>query len=159
VYDCPKWLDIVHQVRHPLKVVASMPTIAEAFTKNGGWEAAQSALVAQQKRIIGYEGDTVEWPEDLSSVAAYAAFVWRWNRYVETVATFRYRVEDLHDGEGSVWPVLLDHLGLDPVPFPKGPFFRDPRPHGVLTWEDLLALAPEYYEPLREMAVEYGYDE
>jgi ADP-ribose pyrophosphatase YjhB (NUDIX family) len=159
VYDCPKWLDIVHQTRHPLKVIASMPTIAEAFTKNGGWDAAQSALVAQQQRIVGYAGDEVEWPEDLTSIAAYAAFVWRWNRYVETVATFRYRVEDLHGGEGSVWPALLAHLGLDPIPFPKGQLFRDSRPHEIVTWDDVQREAPEYYEPLREMAAEYGYDD
>jgi hypothetical protein len=159
VYDFPKWSAIVHQVRHPLKVIASMPTIRETWEKNGGWEGVQAALVAERKRTIGYAGDTVEWPDDLSSMAAYAAFVWRWNRYIETTATFRYRVEDLHDGKGSVWPELLAHLGLDPVPFPKGPFHRDSRPHEIVTWEDVLAHAPDYYEPLREMAVEYGYDD
>jgi 8-oxo-dGTP diphosphatase len=159
VYDFPKWSSIVHQVRHPLKVIASMPTIQETWEKNGGWEGVQSALVAEQKQTIGYAGETVEWPDDLTSIAAYAAFVWRWNRYIETTATFRYRVEDLHNGEGGVWPELLAHLGLDPVPFPKGPFHRDSRPHAIVTWEQVRTQAPDYYEPLREMAVEYGYDD
>jgi 8-oxo-dGTP diphosphatase len=159
VYDCPEWSDIVHQVRHPLKVIASMPTIAEAFTKNGGWDAAQSALVTEQRKIIGYEGDSVNWPADLTSIAAYAAFVWRWNRYVEAFASYRYRVEDLHNGENGVWPELLAHLGLESVPFPSGPLHRDSRPHDVVTWDDVLTHAPDYYEPLREMATEYGYDD
>lgn len=156
VYDCLVWSAVVHQTRHPLKVIASMPTIP--FAENGGWDSVRSALDADRQRFPSYIGE-IGWPDDLTSLEAWASFVWRWNRYVEGFASFRYRVEDLHGGEGSVWPRLIKHLGLDPVPFPEGPFYRDPRPHEVVTWDDIKAQAPDYYEALREMAVEYGYDD
>lgn len=154
-YACPEWHAIAHQTRNPLKVIASMPTIE--FQENNGWELAHNALRAHRERFDHMADQDPEWPKDLTSVEAYALFVLRWNRYIESFTDFRYRVEDLHGGEGSVWPKLLKHLKLEQRPFPEGPFNRNARPHTALTWDDIKRHAPRYYEPLREMAHEYGY--
>jgi 8-oxo-dGTP pyrophosphatase MutT (NUDIX family) len=155
-YECKEWSAVVHQVRHPLKVIASMPTIESDFIANGGWPLTKRALDTDAKRH-DYLGDDLEWPDDLSSIEAWCAFVLRWNRYIESIASFRFRIEDLHDGEESVWPELLDRLGLKPVPFPAGEFPRDARPHRVLSWRDIKHYAPMYYEPLLQMTRDYGY--
>jgi ADP-ribose pyrophosphatase YjhB (NUDIX family) len=152
---CPEWHAIAHQTRNPLKVIASMPTIP--FHENGGWELAHGALRAHRERYDHLADQDPDWPDDLTSVEAYALFVLRWNKYIEAFTDFRYRVEDLHDGEGSVWPQLLEHLKLPQKPFPGGPFTSNAREHDDLTWNDLKRLAPSCYEPLRELATQYGY--
>lgn len=154
-YTFDKWTAIAHQVRDPLKVIASMPTID--FGAHSGWELAHNALRSHRERYDHIANQDPEWPANLDSVAAYALFVLRWNRYIEAFTSFRYRVEDLHGGEGSAWPELLDYLKLPQKPFPEGPFTSNTRPHGKLTWEDIKREAPDCYEALRDMAHEYGY--
>jgi len=154
-HNFDKWTAIAHQVRHPLKVIASLPTID--FGAHAGWEIAHSALRAHRERYDHLANQDPEWPDDLDSIAAYALFTLRWNRYIEVFTQFRYRVEDLHGGEGSVWPTLLEHLKLPQRPFPEGPFNHNSRPHGEVSWEDIKRGAPDCYEELREMAHEYGY--
>lgn len=155
-----EWSAVAHQTRHPLKVIASLPTIMDDFTANHGWQKVEQALDDHLRNHPAYRPgeDDYTWPGDLSSIEAYAAFVLRWNLLIEKSAAFRYRVEDLHGRKGSVWPSLLEHLELPTTtPFPRRRVPRDARSHDNVTWRDIKNHAPAYYDPLRDMATRYGY--
>lgn len=132
---------VLHQVRHPLKVVASNEkTISRADRE---WMASIIDLDPHQPRL--------RW------AIQYAL---RWNRLCAArKPAMRYRVEAM----GEVWPELLKLLRLPSVPFPEKINKRTHASSGVrkakvYSWEELTRQDPKGAEELRAFARECGYE-
>ncbi len=127
---------ILHQVRTPLKVIASMQTFS-SFT----WD---------------YMAKFIEIDRDASMVKqAMQAYLY-WNRLIEKKAQWRFQIEKLEE----VFPQFCEKIGVAPQPFPtiehKARDSRTKR-YALLTWDDLSEIDPALTEQLKEMSAEYGY--
>ena len=134
----PGFHPVIHQVRDPLKVIASMQT----FSLSSWYYMARSV----ELRLTD--------PPLLTAMRAWVG----WNESIERRASWRFRIEDLD----SVFPELCRRIGIDTKvsglpPLPKSR--RDSRSHRyrALTWSDLNQASPEWSVEVRAMAERYGY--
>ena len=127
---------ILHQVRHPLKVIASMQTFSDST-----WSYMAKAIELDIRANPLMKG-----------MQAYLG----WNRLIEQSANWRFRIEDIQ----RVFPEFCQQAGIQQQPFPKLPKqvcdSRTQR-YRSLRFADLLneneALAIE----LEHLAAKYGY--
>jgi hypothetical protein len=132
----PGFAPVVHQVRDPLKVIASMQT----FSLSSWFYMAKTI----ELRLV-----------DPPLVTAMRAWV-GWNALIERRAGWRFRVEDLD----SVFPELCQRVGVSNARLPALPVSRrDSRAHRYqpLNWSDLEGASKEWAHEVRVMAERYGY--
>jgi len=134
--DSSGFTTVLHQTRHPLKVIASMQTFSDA---TWGYMAQFTSLTMDQptlrRAMVGYL---------------------EWNRLIEARADWRFQIEQLP----AVFDAFCRHAGLDPRPLPELPReARDSRParYPPLTWADLEREDAALAEQLKQMAGAYGY--
>lgn len=130
---------IFHQVRDPLKCIATMHLVVDR-----AW------------RYICREEPQIKLNEPL---LVRCAKMWvYWNLKAEKKAEFTYRVEAIK----SILPELSDHLGvkLDANLVKRVSTHTHSTEHNhVVTWKDLKdALEPDFYKKLVHLAKRYGYD-
>ena len=128
---------VLHQVRDPVKVVASMQTFGEAtwlyMSEHTGVSMDQPALARAMRGYI------------------------EWNRLIEPRAEWRFRIEELPE----VFDEFCRRVGVDPRPMPEVTReSRDARGarYTPVTWEDLRAQDAPLANELAVMARAYGYD-
>ncbi len=92
--DSSGFTSVIHQVRHPLKVIASMQTFSDST-----WQ--------HMAKYIKLD------PGGPPVVRAMQAWV-GWNELVETKADWRFQIERIEE----VFPELCRRAGLEPQPFP-----------------------------------------
>jgi hypothetical protein len=128
---------VLHQVRDPLKVVASMQTFGEAT-----WSyMAQHTSVSMEQPVLA---------------RAMLGYI-EWNRLVEARAEWRFRIEALPE----VFDEFCRRAGVEPMAMPEVPREkRDARGarYTPVTWEDLSAADASLASELEAMARAYGYD-
>lgn len=123
---------VIHQVRHPIKVISSMTTFGD------------SSLRFIFKRVGN--------PKKKSGLYI-AMFVWYyWNKYIERFADYRFRIEDL-DKELPVLSKFLNYH-LHHVELSKN---INARYHTVYTWRDLEREDKELTKKIKSLALNYGY--
>lgn len=129
---------ILHQVRHPLKVIASMQTFSDS-TWSYMAKAIELDLGANPVR---------------KGMQAYV----RWNRLIEKSADWRFRIEEIKE----VFPEFCRQAGIAEQPFPELPKeVRDSRTkrYRPLAFADLLAEDESLAAELEDLAGAYGYDD
>jgi hypothetical protein len=126
---------VLHQVRHPLRSIASITT-----------------------------GHSWKWTCQFLPVGPRAPLLrracWNWlvfNEEAERQAIFTYRVEDLEEAWGEIERLLgfeADYRSISDVP-------RDinARRHRAVAWADVRRVAPGIYGRIRTAAKRYGYRE
>jgi hypothetical protein len=130
----PPYTQIFHQVRDPLRVIASSLTC-----KDENFD-----LVFRFLRTDGSG----------RSPLARATLCWlAYTSWADTQASWRYRIEDLP----TLWPELCLKLNLPPVPLPGVSVRTNHRPHESVTWEELADADADLAAAARARAQEYGY--
>lgn len=128
----------LHQVRHPLKVIASMHTFSKST-----W--------AHMAKYIEVD---LEAAPALRGMQAWV----RWNQLIEPQADWRFQIEKIK----QVFPEFCHHAGIEVAKFPTVPHeARDSRVSrfDALYWEDLVAADPAMAEEVRALAIRYGYED
>lgn len=143
----PAGVMVLHQVRHPLKVIASCRTLIRS-----SWEyISRHIAVSVPPKGVQITPDVL-----LLRCMNYWA---QWNSKVERKALFRFRVEDLeYDLEA-----ICSYFGCDPDPrvlefVPKDLNTRRWKFKPV-TWDDLSRISVEDTRAIRGMAKRYGYED
>lgn len=127
---------VLHQVRHPLDVIASSSTLTERTAEH-------------IKKYVDIPEPTVG--HDQPVTLCMRSWL-GWNRLIETVASWRFQLEEL----AEVFPEFCRHAGIPEQQLPgMGP--RNTRQHGKLSWDDLEAADTGLAAEVREMARRYGY--
>lgn len=132
-FDC-----VLHQTRHPLKVIASMQTFGVST-----W-----TFMAQHIDMD---------PQAPHIARAMRAWV-GWNRLIESRAEWRFQIEEL----SAVFPEFCRRVGVQPQPLPEVPHeARDSRTrrYRPLDWLDLVEADEGLAESTRQLALEYGYSD
>ena len=130
---------IFHQVRHPLKAIASV-YFTEPLESFAFFQSHIPEIKAEDSRLT-----------------QSAKYWYYWNLKAEAQAEWTYRIEELH----CVWEEFETRLGrkLDKSALeivPKTVNTRGNLDH--LTWEELEeALEPDLYQKIRALAQKYGY--
>lgn len=136
--DSEGFTTVLHQVRHPLRTIASMQTLGEAT-----W-----AYMAKFTSMTGDE------PVLRRAMIAYL----EWNRLIEKRAAWCFRIEHFE----QVFPEFCRRLGLLEQPLPQLTVgARDSRTkrYSPVTWDDLARVDGDLAERVRRRAVVYGYGE
>ena len=131
------WDTVVHLVRHPLDVIASMATLRdESF----------EFMFAH----IGHPGG--------ERGLRWYMYAWmQWNRRIEALASACFRVEDL--SHGPVLARFCKAIGhSEPKTVPPVSRRTNSRPHDSVTWQDLRAADAAMAGEIRGMARGYGYN-
>ena len=130
-----KFEHIFHQVRHPLRVIASLDTIMKPSWK----------FIAQNIKL----------PE--GSLRRRMKFWVTWNKLCEKQATFRYRIEDIN----NELPKICKLLGIKQQEAPPIDKKVNTRKHvakyAVPTWESLRKANAPLAAQIAEMSKRYGY--
>lgn len=127
---------VLHQVRHPLKVIASMQTFSDS-----SWAYMAKSIELDTRASPVWKG-----------MQAWVG----WNRLAETKARWRFQIEELP----SRFPEFCQHAGLPPRSLPEVPHVaKDSRTdrYAPLYWEDLVKTDARLAEAVRTLALEYGY--
>ena len=127
---------IIHQVRNPLDVIASVQT----FTPES-WEYIK-------KHIPIHENDSL--------LVCAMKYWYYWNILAEQGSQFTYRIEDID----SALPRILDvaHAGIfHPESLQNVPKNINTREHGIITLDDLKTADPILFEQIIFLAEKYGY--
>jgi len=134
-----KYDALIHQVRHPLHVIASSMTLGVSMPF--------------MERVVGrYKA---------SGKLGAVMYTWySWNRLIETRGKLmdrgsysRFRIEDID----TVFPLILAFFGRSSVPLPNIPRNVNTRPHVRLGWKDLYKADMALALVIEEMANRYGY--
>ena len=108
--------EVVHQVRNPLHVLASLATISDRSWRYMAWRAQ----IGTRRDLAGYVD----------------AWLW-WTHAANQQADYTYRVEDL----AAAWGTLMDIVpSLAPWGMVQQGVSRtaNSRPHGELTWARII---------------------
>jgi len=128
---------IIHQVRHPLKVIASSTSL---------WTMSMHYLrkVAKLPDEIKNKKNTIR----------NCMYTWvAWNKLIESKASWRYKIEDLSNILKE-WCKQLEIHQMDSIPHIGKVNTRN---HILLTWDDLFAIDINKAKEVRELAIKYGY--
>lgn len=128
--------NVIHQVRHPLKVIAST---AYTFDSSG----------------YPFMFDCVGEPTNKHPLAI-AMYTWiKWNELIEQRAKGRFQIENFGIDD------LLDMLGLkiDITDMPQIQKNVNAIPHIPTSWEELEAVDKGLCNEVKEMAARYGYSQ
>lgn len=145
---------ICHQVRDPLKVIASAQTFSEStfqyMERNLGIESRHLGVL--QKTFF---------PERVRRQRLERAMkTWLgWNALIENRAEWRYRIEDFQE----IFPEFLDRLGLSEQAFPA--MDRQKRDSRIgrkgykeVSWDELRAIDEGLAKAVGKKAADYGYE-
>lgn len=127
---------VLHQVRHPLKVISSMQTFSAST-----WQFMAKFI----------ELDLAA-PPVRRAMQAWVG----WNRLIEPRARWRFQIEQL----AAQFDRFCTEAGVPVQPLPEvPPAAKDSRTDrfAAVGWEDLAALDAGWAEAVRELALEYGY--
>lgn len=116
-----------HQVRHPLKQIASMLTQQH-------WGFADRHIEIHNHRILGC-----------------MQYWLGWNKLCEEFCTWRYRLEDLP------WVEFLERIGHKHELMPNVPTTTNSRQHEDVAWADLFNVSRELAQEVKDKSIEYGY--
>jgi hypothetical protein len=134
--DSTGFTRILHQVRHPIKVISSMQTFSKST-----WT---------------YMANFIELdPGGNPALKAMQAYVY-WNRLIEEKAHWRFRIEDLE----NIFPEFCSHAGIPSCEYPKIPHrARDSRSsrYNALSFNELCKTDSNLASMVEELAVRYGY--
>lgn len=136
--DSTGFTTIIHQVRHPLKVIASMQTFSDST-----WHYMAEFIELDLKR-----------PPVVRAMQAWTG----WNALIESKADWRFQIEQIKE----CFPELCRHVGLTTREFPEIPFaVRDSRTerYEPLELRDLITADPGLSEQIETLAERYGYDD
>ena len=125
---------ILHQVRHPLRAIASIQT-------GKSWTWARQFAPFQPR----------------ASLLNRACHVWlAFNEQAERISEWTYQIEALPD----VWPEFTARLGFNaPYSAIAGiPRNTNARRHAAITWGDVERAAPEIAANITAAARRYGYE-
>jgi len=129
---------ILHQVRHPLKVIASMQTFSDST-----WTYMAKSIDLDLK----------------AKPVKRAMQAWvRWNQLVETKAQWRFQIEQL----GEQFEEFCQHAGLPVRAIPHVPHeAKDSRTARFkpVTWNDIAKIDAALAEDVRQLALRYGYED
>jgi len=168
-YQMFKW--VLHQVRHPLKVVGSLVTFDES-----AFRASENLLKplygVVYPKPMGFnkshrEGkySAAQWEEMVRFRKVGAVWhAYYWNRMIEEYLNplFRYKVEELRDSVDRILSVTGSTMtpGVD-----VGAVFESlgtkthTRPNRLdMTWDEVEEISPKVAPLLREMTDRYGYE-
>lgn len=129
---------IIHQVRHPLDVIASSATLVDR-------------TVDHIKKYVDIPEPTVNY--DQPTTLCMRSWL-GWNRLIEPIASWRFQLEELDE----VFPEFCRQIGIPEQPSP-GMGARNTRSHSKLSWQDLEAADADLTAEVREMAHRYGYED
>ena len=147
---------VIHQVRHPLKVIASM---AQFILQYGRHAPGYIERHVPHIKLSLEERNHLDFKQQL--ILKASRYWYYWNLMVEAKASKIVRIENLNEE----LPGLCDLVGvvyrpgvLDDVP--KDINAR--RYNGLdepweITWGDIKRLDPEIYKSIKHLAVSYGY--
>lgn len=128
----------IHQVRHPLDVIASSTTLFDL-------------TIDHIKKYVDIPEPTVHKQQPLK--LCMRSWI-GWNRLIEDTADWRFQLEELRD----VFPEFCRQLGVPEQPMPSMGK-RNTRRHSDLTWDDLYREDEALAAQIEEMARRYGYDD
>jgi len=128
---------IIHQVRHPLKVIASSTTLWTMSMNYMGQFMNLPDLITNKENTI------------LNCMISWV----RWNKFIEEKAVWRYQIEQLYDIQKE-WCEQLE-IPYQEIPTPNRR--TNAREHIELTWDDLYNTNSYICSIIKKMAREYGY--
>ena len=124
---------ILHQIRHPLKVISSLQTIHEA-----SWR-----FIADHIDIRG-----------LSEIERRMTLWLKWNELCSKQANLTYKVEAINESLPKIAgilnipaPTTIRHVGTK----------VNARPHDNITWDDLYKVNQNLCEQIKYVMKQYGY--
>lgn len=149
---------VIQQVRHPLKVIAS---VAQFILRDGLYAPGFIERNVPEITLSFDQRENFDYREQL--ILRAARYWYYWNRLAEKKADIFVQVEHLK----SELPGLCDLLGLDynPVPVKDISSNINARQNFVLDqpwvvdWQEIFYLDPQLYYQIRNLAAGYGYDE
>lgn len=133
---------ILHQVRNPLKVIASCtkmrirnPKVITHLAEISGTKMTQQQA---KNKVLRY-------------MVTWLGFV----KWVDSICAWRYRVEDMP----NVFPKICEEFGLSTdTPLPAIPDNVNHLEHRTLTYSDLRKLDKDLAEQIYAKACKYGYE-
>lgn len=129
---------ILHQVRHPLDVIASSTTLVDR-------------TVDHIKQYVDIPEPTVSYHQPLTlCMRSWLG----WNRLIEPRASWRFQLEQLE----TEFPTFCRMAGIPEHPWP-GVGAKNQRAHCKITWDDLENADAELTAEVRVMARRYGYND
>jgi len=132
---------VLHQTRHPLRVISSLQAM-----EDDTWEE-----VGRRAACRGIEWNPLEYPHPVRGMEYWVY----WNRFAEGIAQYQYRVENLP----VAFPEILHLLGLPVVALPRVPKTMNKHEYSYnYEWSDLEVEDSVLCERVRQMSVEYGYE-
>lgn len=129
---------VLHQVRHPLAVIASSTTLSHLTTNH-------------IKKYLDIPEPSIRRHQPLG--LCMRSWI-GWNRIIEAQADWRFKLEELPE----VFPEFCRQLDIPVQPMPRMGK-KNARRHPTLTWDDLYAEDEALAEEIRAMAIAYGYDD
>lgn len=135
---------VLHQVRHPLRVIEAVSTQRRQVDS---LLATQLAKFPEPYIGYGYVGDPVLWG---------MCYWYYWNRLAERKALFTYRVEAL----AEVWEEFCFYVGIrQPMPAQRTDTNtrRGKVAYPAQSWKSLASKDSQLTEKIRGMAERYGY--
>ena len=139
---------VLHQVRQPLQCIASLQTFAWHIHHRKGRFATIPDIHPRKTPI---HNSIVYW--------------YHWNQLCESMSVYRYQIEALDAGDRPTIERFCDYLGCSDqqqydaiTSYCRQNHKINSRTHSDITWETIREIAPQYYEPILEMAARYGYD-
>jgi hypothetical protein len=147
---------VIHQVRHPLKVIASM---AQFILQHGKRAPGYIERHVPDMKLSPEEQNHLDFKSQL--ILKASRYWYHWNLMAEARADIVVSVENL-DKE---LPDLCDLVGVPYRPsaldgVPKNINARGQHVPGELwevTWGEIKRLDPEIYRRIEDLAVKYGY--
>lgn len=128
-FDC-----VLHQVRHPLKVISSMTTAPPST-----WKSINKhiPLILDNELIDGMR------------------YWYFWNLMIEPYSNIRYRVENIK----SEWNLILEILNIPYTDLPNVSNKINSRPHEVYTWNDLENMDKNLCDKIKRLSRNFGYED
>jgi hypothetical protein len=133
---------IIHQVRNPLKVIASCTKMRlrnpKVITHLASISGSTLTPAQRKNKVLRY-------------MVTWLGFV----NWVDSICAWRYRVEDM----STAFPKLCEEFGLSPTtPLPPIPDNINHLDHMTLTYNDLRKLDKSLAEQIYAKACEYNYE-
>ena len=146
---------VLHQVRHPLKVISSAQTLKANTFKLFFHHIGRPSIFTPFQMVLKKWHRAGE-----RQLGRWAMFTWlRWNELIETRVSVAKRFQIEHVVEE--WPQICRLLKVEPRSFPE----RLPTDHHSrkaryrqLTTQDLFRLDPDLAQAIVAKAIAYGYD-
>ena len=147
---------VIHQVRHPLKVIASM---AQFVLQHGKRAPGYIERHVPDTKLSPEEQNHLDFKQQL--VLRASRYWYRWNLMAEAKADKIVRVENLNEE----LPDLCDLIGIPyrPSALDGVPKDINARRHHIsdepweVTWEEIKRLDPKIYKSIKQLAATYGY--